>query len=194
MAGLPLLTTDDVEGRLGRTLTAGETTRLQLVIDDVTAVITARLENDLTNGTDASETFNYHDSAWIVLDKWPVTIASVTGDGETITPDLTDERNGWIRVNTRYSTVVVEYDWGFDPAPSALKAVAAQIAGRAFGRPSELAGITSETTGPYNFQIGGAAASGPAGMLSAEAAVVDGLRRQLPYGAVGTAQLRSWIG
>jgi hypothetical protein len=194
MAGLPLLTIRDVEDRLGRTVTDSEALRLYRLIEDVTAVITDRVGNDLTNGTGEQETFDRHESPWIVLNRWPISNVVVTGDGAAVTPAKLDTANGWLKLSQRYTTIVVDYDYGYDTAPAALKAIAAQIVGRAFGRPSEYAGVTSETTGPYNFQIGSAAAAGAAGMLNAEADALDKVRRRLPYGAVATVPLGAWVG
>ena len=56
-------------------------------------------------------------------------------------------------------------------------AVVCQIAARAFGRPADQTGVSSETIGQYSYQVGGAAAAGPVGMLADERAVLDRYRR-----------------
>ncbi len=75
--------------------------------------------------------------------------------------------------------VDVTYTHGYATVPDDIVAVVCQIAGRAYGTSPEAAAVTSEGIGSYSFSTGGAAASGAAGMLAPERAILDRYRRSV---------------
>lgn len=195
---------DDLESRLGRCLTDAEGLRAIALLDDVSAVIRRHARQQLSAGT---TTVNLTASRGrVALPERPVTaVASVeTLDGDPIDftwytgdPFLTIGSSGVnafdrepLRCGSQRFTVV--YSHGYNPIPGDLVAVCCQVVGRALGTGPESAGIQSETLGAYSYSVGTAAASGPAGLLSAELAIVAGYApTELAYGSfsLGVAQL-----
>lgn len=187
MAG-PFITPSEVAGRLGITFDAEQTTRVELLIDDVSASIAQMVGTDFTTGT-ATETHSVKNGR-IILDRWPViSVTSVTKDGVDV--DYTvDSENGILRALSA-TPVDVEYVYGYTAVPAVVKAVAAQMVGRTFGNPAHRAGFTSETTGPYTVQVGSSAAAGVAGMLNDERRLLESLKRAVTS-SVGTIDLTPW--
>lgn len=191
----PIITSSEVAGRLGLTLTDEQATQIAFLIDDVTETLAAILGNDFSTGS-ATETHTVRNNR-VVLDRWPAgTVTSVTDTTSTLDADYTlDADNGVLRDVTALEVEVV-YDYGFATVPPVLKGVAAQMVGRAFGTPAHRSGHTSETTGPYSVQIGAAAAAGVTGMMRDERALIDGLQRRIPRGGsvFGVIELEDGFG
>lgn len=75
--------------------------------------------------------------------------------------------------------VDVTYTHGYATVPGDIVAVVCQIAGRAYGTSPDAAAASSESIGSYSYSTGGAAASGAAGMLAPERAILDRYRRSV---------------
>jgi hypothetical protein len=73
--------------------------------------------------------------------------------------------------------VDVTYTHGYATVPDDIVMVVCQIAGRAYGTSADQSATSSESIGSYSYSTGGAAASGAAGMLAGERAILDRYRR-----------------
>lgn len=192
----PILTSTEVAGRLGLTLTTEQAAQMTLLIADVSEALAVLLDNDFTSGSGVTETHTVRNNR-VVLDLWPVpTVTSVTDTADSTAADYTlDSDNGVLRDVTAVEVEVV-YDYGYTTIPAVLKGIAAQMAGRAYGTPAHRSGHTSETTGPYSVQIGAAAAAGVTGMMRDERALLDELARKIPRGGsvFGVIELEDGFG
>lgn len=77
---------------------------------------------------------------------------------------------------------LVTYTHGYVSVPDDIRAVALQVAGRAFGTAADQTGVQSESIGSYSYSVGGAAASGAVGLLAGERAILD--RYRVPTGPI----------
>jgi hypothetical protein len=182
-----LATTADVAARLGRTLTAGEETRLAAILDDVSATIRAYCGVPFAS-TVAIERLRPKDGR-VLLSRRPSAITAVeTIDGDAISYTWSGGRD--VTVGTDLSRfdleplasplVDVTYTHGSNTVPAAVVAVACQMAARSFGRPADSTGVVQESIAGYSYSVGAAAAAGPAGMLADERTILD---RYRPVGA-----------
>lgn len=192
-----LATVEDIEVRLGRTLSAEEADQVEALLDDVSAAVRAYIGQSVD--TDEQTARLRVRNGTIRLPRIPVTevesVADMDGNdidftwhaGQVVTlgASFTD---GWSIEPTRAGNtwVDVTYTAGWGTVPADLVAVVCQIVGRAFGRPADSTGLTSESIAGYSYSVGGAAAAGPLGMLADEKAVLD--RYRIPG---GTAYLAS---
>lgn len=176
----PLVTLEQVETRLGLTLTAEQVFRLTALIKDASAAVRAAAGGQHISR--ATSTIRTSICGRFALPQHPVvSITSVTqyDGGAAIsytwdglnTLDLSGGLNAW-EINGSYATVgVITYVHGYDPVPDDIIAIVSQIAGRAFGLPAGDSGITQESLGAYSASYGVAAAAGGVGMLADERAI-----------------------
>lgn len=187
-----LATVDQVESRLGRTLTAAEETRLAVLIDDASAAVRAYTGQQITLVEDDTVRLKVIGGK-VHLPQHPViavsAVDSVTGTALSFTwhggplVALSTVNAFDVDAFTACATYVdVTYDHGYSTIPADIVAVVAQMAGRALGTTPGEGGVQSESIGGYNYSIGAAAAAGGIGMLPAERAVLD--RYKLPVGAI----------
>lgn len=187
-----LASTSDVATRLGRTLTAAETTRLTAILDDVSAAIRA-----YCGAPFASETFVErlrHRDGRVLLSRRPSSVTSVqTIDGDDVAYTWEGGRIIWVTDLNRFdlephppALVDVTYAYGSATVPAAVVAVACQIAARAFGQSPESSGLAQESIAGYSYSVGAAGAAGPVGMLPAELKILD---RYRPVGATAWARI-----
>lgn len=191
-----LATVADLEGRLGRTFTVAESARATLLLADASAAVRAYTGQQFTaatstvrlavrNGAVRLPQRPVSDVDTVVdTDANDVTFTWHAGDVVHVTADVPDSW-AWEPRTSGLSHVDVTYTHGYDEIPAEVVAVVCQIAGRAFGRPADQAGVTQESIDDYSYAVGAATAAGGVGMLRDEKAALDRYRR-----VVGTA----WVG
>ena len=164
----------DVEIRLGRTFTSDEASRVQVLLDDASALVRRYTRQDFTPA--ATDTIVLRESAGVVrLPKRPVTaVSSVVLVGLNGVPDISIVGWGWdgldvvdvsgwdcVMVNLPEwvqdrswlpSTYRVTYTHGYDEVPADIVAVVCGMVGRTMSAPSTSSGITSETIGSYSYR------------------------------------------
>lgn len=183
-----LATVDDLEVRLGRTLTLTEADQAEALLDDASAAVRAYIGQSVDSAEQTAR-LRVRNGA-VRLPRRPVTavesVEDVNGNAIDFTWDAgqvvtlgSSFTDGWSTEPTRsaYIWVDVTYTAGWATVPADLVAVVCQIAGRALGRPADSTGMTSESIAGYSYSVGGAAAAGPLGLLSDEKAVLDRYRR-----------------
>lgn len=181
----PLCTVDDVQARIGRTLTAAERARVATLIDDASAAIRLHTGRPFAAVT---RTIRRMPHGGVV--KLPhrgvadvTAVASIDGtalayawDGlNQVIVGLANQID--LAVLTTSRAVDITFTAGSDDVPQAVAAVCAQIAARAFGRPADQSGVQQETIAGYSYQVGSAAASGGVGILPDERRVLDRYRQ-----------------
>lgn len=80
--------------------------------------------------------------------------------------------------------VDVTYTHGYAEIPDAIVGVVCQVVARGLGLPPDETGLTQESIAGYSYTVGGAAAAGPFGLLSAEKDILEPFARR-----GGTAQV-----
>ncbi len=188
-----LATLEDVECRMGRTLTEAEADRLGCLLDDASAAVRAYTGQYFTVATTTARI--KAKGGAIRLPQRPViavtSVANTTGTTLLHTWDAGQQVwlsssmlvvNGPSYHGRRPQYVDVTYTHGYATVPADIVAVVAQMAGRALGTTPAEGGVQSETIGGYNYSLGAAAAAGGLGMLPAERSVLD--RYKLPVGSI----------
>lgn len=161
--------------------------RALALLDDASAVVRGYTGQDFTQATTTDRV--QVKRGWVKLPQRPVTAVSavvdtndntilfewLSGDRVQIQPNLDEFSNVPWQGGLKW--VDVTYTHGYATVPDEIVAVVCQIAGRALGTSPDAAALTSEGIGSYQYATGGAAASGAAGMLAGERAVLDRYRR-----------------
>lgn len=123
------------------------------------------------------------------LSQRPITVVSTVEDTNGNTLLFEWEAGPKVQVQTNLDSfsyvpwqsgirwVDVTYTHGYADTPDDIVMVVCQIAGRAYGTSPEASATSSEGLGSYSISMGGAAASGAAGMLAPERAILDRYRR-----------------
>lgn len=173
----PLATIDDLQTRLGRTLTGTDEDRAVALLLGASATVRSWTSQMFTAETTITRLRSR--GVTVRLPQRPVTaindVADTDGNsigftwysGDTITLAATVS-GGWVDI---------DYDHGYDEIPDDIITVVCQIAGRALGTPADEGGYSSETIGTYSYTVGVAAAAGSTGMLNDERAILDRYRR-----------------
>jgi len=190
-----LATVSDVEARLGRALTADEQDRLEAILDDVSAVIRSYTgqQFDRAETTDRLKVRG----GKVTLPQLPVvavdTVVNMDGNavahrwyaGATVELLLSvPDEWAWEPYRITPSWVDVTYTHGYDEVPADIVAVVCQVALRAFGTDATAAGVVQESIDDYSYRVGTIAASGPAGLMADERAVLN--RYLAPQASVST--------
>lgn len=184
----PLATLDDLQDRIGRTLDGDDATRALAILDDASAAVRSYTGQTFTQET-TTDRFQPKNGA-IRLPQRPVTavtaVENIDGDPVSFTWDHGTLVNlgGYGYLNSfevepfrnRRPYLDVTYTHGYETIPADIVAVVCQIAGRAYGRQLEDAGMQSESIVGYSYSLGVAAAAGGLGMLNDERAVLDRYR------------------
>lgn len=173
----PLASADDLAGRLGRTLTAAETDQVELLLADASAAVRTYTGQQFTQ---VEITSRIRARGGVVrLPQRPVSVVASVADPDGNDLDYTWYAGDRVILSSPWAAtwVDVTYTPGYEETPADIVAVVCQIAGRAFGRPADQTGLSSETIGQYSYSVGGAAAAGAVGMLDDERAVLDRYRR-----------------
>ena len=177
-----LATVADLEDRLGRTLTAVETTQAVALLDDASATVRVYTGRPFARVTETVRRPVVN--GYVNLPQRPVvsvtSVANVYGAvvthewfaGNRLT--LGSSESWW---SPGSSWVDVTYTHGDLVVPAAIVGVVCGIAKRALEVPAASSGLTGESIGGYSYSIGPVAASGGAGVLNAEKAVLDRYRR-----------------
>lgn len=106
----------------------------------------------------------------------PVTFTWHIGQTIDVSTQVPDSW-AWEPYRNGLQYVDVTYTHGYAAIPPDVVAVVLQMAARAFGSPGAESGMQQESITNYSYQMGGAAASGPVGMLAGERATLDRYRR-----------------
>lgn len=187
---MALATTDDLEARLGRPLTADEFARAPAVLADVSASIRARTGQTFERGT--HELRARVKRGMVRLSQRPVhDVTTVTDRHGTA---VAHEWDGLDRVyvdtlclpgRAPVQVVDVTYDAGPDEAPADVVGVACSVALRTIGADPLEGGVVSESIDGYSYRLGSAAGAGSYGLLPAEADILARYTR--PYGNIRVA-------
>lgn len=183
----PLATVSKLQSRL--TVDITDTERAQQLLKDASAAVRSYTGQEFTAGTTTAR-FRVKRNE-VRLPQQPVT--DVTAVVDTNGNSVLFEWDGADRVRvssnldtfaaqpwaTGVTLVDVTYDHGYDQVPDDIVLVVCQVAGRALGTSPDAAAMSSESLGSYSYSTGGAAASGAAGMLAAERAILDRYRHQV---------------
>jgi hypothetical protein len=180
-----LASVSQLQARLTTDIVAIE--RALALLADASAVVRGYTGQDFTQATTTDRV--QVKRGWVKLPQRPVTAVSavrdtnnnqilfqwLSGDRVQIQPNLDEFSN--VPWQGGLKLVDVTYTHGYATVPDEIVAVVCQIAGRALGTSPDAAALTSEGIGSYQYATGGAAASGAAGMLAGERAVLDRYRR-----------------
>lgn len=181
---MALATIDDIETRLGRTLTVAETQRATAWLDDASAIFTNRAIQKFEPGESVVRLFP-KDGIVRLIQRPVVSIVDVT-DINGVDVDYT-----WDGFNTIFDIgttlpVVVTYEHGSLNIPDDVVAVVAGMVARTLSiSPEAAAGITKQTTGPFSQEFASWAVGQQVMMSPAELAVADSYRTK----NIGTASL-----
>lgn len=187
-----IVTTNEALIRMGKSIDdPAELSRLEALLGDASSAIravTGRPFGSLTT----TQRFSVVEGV-VYLGRFVTAVTAVAAINGTA---LTVAWDGWRRlyVGIPYlnqfdvdevtpAAVDVTYTRSGPPAPRWVKAMAVQMAARAYGRPPEQTGVQQESIAGYSYTVGAAAAAGAIGMLPAEEAL---LRSKFPS-AGGTA-------
>lgn len=183
-----LATEADLEARLGRSLTAEELTQAIALLDDASATVRVYTGRNF-EAAEVTQRLRVVDGK-VRLPQSPVTAVESVESVEGTAVDFTWHHGSTIYLNagvldaweyegrTRTPTYVdVTYTAGSATIPDAIVAVVCSIAKRALEVPAASSGLTSESVGNYSYSVGPVAASGGAGLLNAEKAILDRFTR-----------------
>jgi hypothetical protein len=179
---MALATIPDLQARAGRDLTDDEAARADTLLADVSAAVQIRTGQKFLRAEYTIRTRLKR--GYVTLPQRPVhTVDSVT---DRFDNELAHTFDGIDRVYVTHrpvgcppiQVVDIVYDAGPDTVPDAIVGVVCSIALRSIGIDPLDTGMTSETIDGYTYMIGGAAASGPFGVLPDEAAILDAYTRR----------------
>lgn len=184
-------TTDDLEARLGRDLTASELARADALLDDVTAAVVNYTGQTFTLETTTTRLKVRY--GVVRLPQRPVVsvdaVKNVTGSDVAYTWDTRDRLdlpgcgnalNAFeiepYRIAPGY--VDVTYEHGYTVVPADILGIVCNIALRNLGQDPTDAATVSETVDGYTYRLNAATGGGSFGILGAEMAALDRYRRQ----------------
>lgn len=174
-----LATIEDVEARLGRSLTETETTRVEALLSDASSLVVGYTGQKFLPGT--STNMLLVRAGKILLQQNPVTdVLDVTDiDGNDLVYKWDNYRTirigGWAVPNN--SPVLVTYEHGSDTVPEDVVSVVAGLALRTFQIAPEAAmGITQQTTGPFSASYATWAVGGQVVLSPTDVAILDKYR------------------
>lgn len=184
----PLATIDDVEARLGRTITDDEALRVDALLADASAAVRGWTGQTFTR-EEQTATFWHKDGCdeFTLAGKDVSTVSAVDADDATVEVEQVTA-NRWKASWT--GALTVTFTAGWDPIPDDIIAVVAQVVCRALGVQADATGITQETTGPFSVSYGAAGASGALGFMASEQQV---LNRYRVAGAPRSFSVRPWV-
>lgn len=183
-----LATTEDLEARLGRDLTAAEQTRATALLGDASALIRAYTGQDFTEVTDDEVVLRVQGGI-VRLPQRPVTaVSSVVAIGGAGMPDVVvidyifdgvDQiRVGegsfiinlpeiWWDDDGYPGTFRIVYSHGYTQAPADVVAIECGMVLRTLTAPTMAGGVTGETIGSYSYRLD-AAGAGTSVMMSSD--------------------------
>lgn len=186
-----LATADDVEARLGRSLTTAEEERVDALLADASASIRSYTGQQFTQAT-TTDRFRVRRGS-VTLPQRPVaSIDSVTDvrtstsvyhrwdgiDRIVFSVSALDEFE-WepFRVGNGPPVVEIEYTHGYETIPDEIIGVVCSVVTRSLGRRPEDSAVSQESIAGYSYSIGSAGAAGGFGLLPDERAVLDRYKR-----------------
>lgn len=171
-----LATTEDLEARLGRSLTAEEAARAPSLLADASGAVRVRARQPLVETTSTARLRVR--GTKVRLPRRPATAVDAVADVDGNALDFTWYA-GQVVTLTGYPLggwVDVTYTHGYPAGDERLAPIVGVVCAmvlRALGVKPTDAGIVQESVGNYSYTVGSAAAAGAVGMLEAEAAIVD---------------------
>lgn len=115
-------------------------------------------------------------SAVVDVNTNPVLFEWLGGERVKVSPNVIDDF-AWEPWSSGLTVVDVTYEHGFAVIPDDIIGIVVQVAGRALGTTPDQSALQSENLGAYGYSTGGAAASGAAGLLAGERAILEAYRR-----------------
>lgn len=201
-----LATVSDVQARLTRTITSGETARVRALIDDASAAIITESGQDVLRAETTARlgVRNINRELVVTLPQRPVnsitSVEDINGNAVTYVWDGATKLTLYGRTDVVHTDTLdrslryvdVTYDHGYDDTNDVrgvlgtVAGVVASVVARAFGTPAEETGKTAESLGTYSYSIGAGAAQGGFGLMTAEWKVI---KRALGRRRAGTIPL-----
>lgn len=174
-----LATVEDVEARLGRSLTETETVKVEALLTDASSLVTGYTGQKFLPST--STNMLLVRAGKILLQQTPVTdVTDVTDiDGNDLPYKWDNYRtirvSGWSAPNL--TPVLVTYEHGSETVPADVVAVVAGLTLRTFQIAPEAAmGITQQTTGPFSASYATWAVGGQVVLSPTDIAILDRYR------------------
>ena len=187
---MALATTDDVEARLGRSLTGDEFARISGVLDDVSSSVAVRTGQTFERGTHTLRARVKR--GYVRRSQRPVHDVDSVTDRFGTAVDFEWDGLDRVHVQTQclagrapVQVVDVTYDASPDEPPAAIVGVVCSVALRTIGADPLEAGVVSESIDGYSYRLGSASGAGSYGLLPAEADILA--RHSRPYGNIRTA-------
>lgn len=190
MALAPLATADDVEARLGRSLTADEAERIDAVIADASAKVRNYTGQQFTRET-TTDRFRVRRGIVKLPQRPVIAVSSVISvlsgqptffrwDGIDRVSFLMSELDEFewnpVRLAPHPPAVEITYTHGYDELPDDIVGVVCSIVTRTLGRRPEDSAVSQESIAGYSYSIGSAGAAGGFGLLPDERATLDGYK------------------
>lgn len=185
---MSLLTLDDLEDHLGRSLTDDEVVRADALIGDTSANISGYTGQTFTEDTTTARLRLRQ--GFVILPQRPVTavdsVEDVHGNSLSFTWDGVDrvylasqvlDSFGWEPYLHPIRHVDVTYDHGYETVPADVVGVGCSVVLRALGRVPTDGAVVSESIDDYSYRIGTTGAAGAFGFLPDERATLDRYRR-----------------
>lgn len=189
MSLAPFATVSDVEDRLGRALSGGDTDRMEALLIDASSKVRSFTGQQISQSETTDRIRITARDGHIRLPQYPVvSVASVLSvesgiaipyfwDGIALWgwgrfPESNISAPLYNRARRHGIVVDVTYTHGYEPIPDEIIALVCQVASRAFGTAPDQSGITQESMAGYTYSVGSAAASGGLGLLPAEKEVL----------------------
>lgn len=187
MALDPLATVEDAIARLGRELTPEQAARVTALLDDASSVIriyTGRIFGE----ADVTLTLPVRLGVVTLSDDVSGVVSVETLDGVAVAYDWDGRRRVYVgtpwqfdveplSTSTSLRITYTRTDPVSDTGLALLRAVACQVAMRAFGRDATDSGMQQESISGYSYTVGAAAAAGAVGLLPDERRALDRFRR-----------------
>jgi hypothetical protein len=184
-----LASISDLEDHLGRALTDVDViVRAESLLTKASARAVTYMGQEIVESTSTSQVKVRNGIAR--LPQRPVTAVSgvVNLAGGTLSYSwLNDDRVqvgsnslNWFEVEPFRNPVAevrITYTHGYDEVPADIVGVVCQMAARALGQAPDATGMQQESIAGYSYTVGGAAASGPVGLMADEKAALDVYRR-----------------
>lgn len=188
----PLISSDDVEARLGRAIASDEEDRVVALIADVSASIRTYTGQSFSL-LETAELVKVRRTGSALLSQRPVvSITSVKDHNDNDVSYQWFESDDRIHIGLRplddftwvpYSTplrkVLVTYEHGDETVPDVIIGIAAAIVCRTLGHASTDAGVVEEQIDGYRYRLASASGAGAYGLLADEKVALDGYRRVL---------------
>lgn len=207
MASLtPLIQVTDITGRLGRSLTPTETTRVPFLISDATSQIVRYCRKDFQ--LHLGDTMDIKgDGSCIKLPYRPVTavnsVTAISGrsdipnipvswwtfDGidevsiaESTASGVVNLPEAWYDYGAFPGTFLVNFDHGYSAVPDDVVMVGANAVIAVLMAPTQAAGVIGETVGPYSYRLERSGGGSAVALSSSDLAQLDDYRDK--YGSV----------